>query len=289
MANTENRTTERFELNLPQVGGFYMKYYYAEESTCMSARVFPPHIHDCVELYVLQEGDVSFAVEGSLYHLDAGDMILTKPNEMHNCILNSDSPHRHFCFWFRAQDGFLLDALCRHGYGQGNRLSPAPEEKERLLSLCLSLYSASREGEPVRQYALAVMLLSLVRDGLGAPPPAAELPEVLRQILSDMDENFRSVENLSDLAERYFISHSTMGRLFRTYLGTSPKLYLETKRLAYSRQLLREGKSVTEACIASGFPDYSNYIRLFRRRFGMTPLYYRNHGEGSDNEQFPRR
>ncbi|MBO4791282.1 MAG: AraC family transcriptional regulator, partial [Clostridia bacterium] len=31
----------------------------------------------------------------------------------------------------------------------------------------------------------------------------------------------------------------------------------------------------TEACMASGFPDLSNYIRLFRTNFGITPSEYR--------------
>ena len=64
--------------------------------------------------------------------------------------------------------------------------------------------------------------------------------------------------------------------MFRKYLKTSPKSYLETKRLAYSRILLRQGKSVVDACAESGFSDYSNYIRLFKRRFGITPNKYRD-------------
>ena len=66
-----------------------------------------------------------------------------------------------------------------------------------------------------------------------------------------------------------------MRELFRKYFQMTPKTYLENRRLAYSRELLREGRSVTDACVESGFPDLSNYIRLFRTRFGMTPSQYR--------------
>jgi AraC-like DNA-binding protein len=53
-------------------------------------------------------------------------------------------------------------------------------------------------------------------------------------------------------------------------------MYLESKRLAHSQILLKEGKSVLDACMESGFSDYSNYIRLFKRRFMITPKQYKD-------------
>ena len=53
------------------------------------------------------------------------------------------------------------------------------------------------------------------------------------------------------------------------------KMYLETKKLAYSRMLLKEGMPVADACSLAGFSDYSNFIRLFRLRFGITPNKYK--------------
>jgi len=38
---------------------------------------------------------------------------------------------------------------------------------------------------------------------------------------------------------------------------------------------LRNGASVAEAALKSGFSDYSNYIQLFKKQFGITPLCYR--------------
>jgi AraC-like DNA-binding protein len=35
------------------------------------------------------------------------------------------------------------------------------------------------------------------------------------------------------------------------------------------------GDTVTEAALKSGFSDYSNYIQLFKKQFGMTPLQYK--------------
>ena len=63
-------------------------------------------------------------------------------------------------------------------------------------------------------------------------------------------------------------------------------MYIETKRLSYSRLLLNSGKSVLAACMESGFPDYSNYIRLFKGRFKITPNQYKNASKRSAQIEF---
>ena len=63
--------------------------------------------------------------------------------------------------------------------------------------------------------------------------------------------------------------------MFKDYLNTTPKHYIETKKLAYSRRLLQNGLSVSDAAVESGFSDASNFIRLFKKRFEITPREYR--------------
>jgi AraC-like DNA-binding protein len=41
-----------------------------------------------------------------------------------------------------------------------------------------------------------------------------------------------------------------------------------------ARELLRENKQITEVCNLCGFGDYSNFIRAFKKEFGMSPKKY---------------
>ena len=59
------------------------------------------------------------------------------------------------------------------------------------------------------------------------------------------------------------------------YLNTTPKNYIETRRLVYARKLLKDGYSVKDAAYKSGFSNTSNFIRLFKSRFGITPKAYK--------------
>ena len=231
----------QYRIMAPGSGGFEMQFYADTSDKVQEKRDYPAHIHDCLEVYLLVQGDVSFLVEGHLYHLQAGDAVISKPNELHNCILNTASPHRHFCFWFDA---------------------------------------AENGGEMLLQYAKAVELLALWQQNL-ACAAGSDLPDVLQMILRDIEQDLPHIRRLSYFTEKYFISLSTLGRLFRVHLGTSPKAYLEDKRLALARARMRAGARVNEACDAAGFGDLSDFIRSFRRRFGITPAVYRREGDAA--------
>ena len=50
---------------------------------------------------------------------------------------------------------------------------------------------------------------------------------------------------------------------------------LRKKRLIASLEFLRNGATVSEAAMGSGFSDDSGYIQHFRKQFGLTPLQYK--------------
>mgnify|MGYP002517440293 FL=1 len=260
-------------LQLEALPPYEFSFYLADSPETQAARVFPCHVHDTLEVYLLLEGDISFSVERNVYRLLPGDVILSRPNEMHNCIQNSPSPHRHMCFWFTPTSPFLFGDLTEHRFGEGNCLSLAAGELDRIYKTAKELTATE---DRMRLYLFSLSLLdALRRNPRLREGSRVELPPVLRDILSDMDAHYTENIRLDVFAARHFISPSTMGRLFAAYLHTTPRAYLETKRLAYSRVLLRNGARVSDAGEAAGFPDDSAFIRLFRRRFGMTPHHYK--------------
>lgn len=262
-------------VEIPGLSQTELQYYCLDGSELHSER-FAPHMHDCLEFYLLMEGDVSFLVGENLCRLQPGDAVLSRPNEVHNCVLNKETVHKHYCFWFRSDSEFLFGDFLHTGAVKQNLLSPATERARReILDTAATLVSLYEKNEPLAEYAAMVRLLSLWHDCLGTPAKGEKLPEELQMILDDISKNLSRVHELSYFLEKYNVSSFRLRELFRKYFQMTPKAYLENRRLAYSRELLREGRSVTDACVESGFPDLSNYIRLFRTRFGMTPSQYR--------------
>ena len=268
--------SKEYTLQLPAVANFEVKYYFSDAPRVYTAREFPTHMHDAIEIYVLLAGDASFVVESSLYHPGSGDVILTKPNEIHNCVLNTDSVHNHLCFWIDSSVGEVFGEFLRHDFGKGNLISPTPEDKLRLSALYDRLHAASAEGDKRRAFYLFFEILDILARNVSNVHAPQTVPVELARILEDIDAHLLEIDGLDYFTEKFFVSRSTLGRLFRTYLQVTPGQYLEAKRLAYSRMLLKKGKSVLAACMESGFSNASNYIRLFKKRFGITPGEYRN-------------
>ena len=260
---------------MPDVTGFEASYYFRLEGREPTAHNFPPHMHDALEIYVLLEGDVSFMVEHNLYHLQPGDAIITKPNEIHNCVLNAPGAHKHLCLWFAPQSDALVGDFLRHDFGKNNLLSPSENDKVKLCELYEKLQASGEKDGKRYEFLLLLQILETLGKSLSHTLAPQQMPPELKAILADINDNFLAIKGLEYFTEKHFVSQSTLNRLFRTYLHTTPGLYLEAKRLAHSRLLLKKGKSVLAACMESGFSESSNYIRLFKKRFGITPGQYR--------------
>lgn len=269
-----------YRLSLPGMGSFEVEYYCNRSQKIHAPKIYPPHIHDTIELYILVDGNVSFMVENHLYRMESGDIILAKPNEIHHCVHYGGTAHKHYCLNFRPSSDLLFGPFLSHAFGEGNLISAPPEEKRKILALCDAFLEATEgRASDLTKYSLAVSLLATVAENIRPTDDSeraeSDMPPVLKCILNELNVRFAEEDSLTKICDAHYMSASTLNRLFRKYLHTTPRHYLEVKRLAYSRLLLCRGKNVTEACIGAGFSDCSGYIRLFRARFGMTPLKYK--------------
>ena len=156
--------------------------------------------------------------------------------------------------------------------------------KTSLLSLARGCENAAKAGDELLLLALFWRLLFFL--GGESQKPTA-LPPLAESVKAAMDIRFAEANLLFALEKEYSISQSTLNRLSNRYFGTSPKKYIEKKRLSLATKLLREGVSVKEAAEAAGFADASTFIRFFRQHFGVTPLAYRRlYSEGAVLRQF---
>lgn len=242
-----------------------------------------PHIHDCYEIYVNFSGDVSFLVGDRIYAVESGDIIIAEPRQMHGCLVRSPCVYESYCFWFQPTVPSPLSAFAQ-GEKLHHHLRFPKHQREQLKEILVRLYRAESEGNELDRTAWTYHLLAFL-NGSAKPEQfsiPALLPEAMQQVLSHIDKHFASLRTVEEIADTFFISTATLNRWFRAYLKTSPKNYLEARRLAYSKHLLSKGLSVTETSNLAGFTGCSRFIWVFRQTFGITPLQYQKslHAQG---------
>ena len=79
----------------------------------------------------------------------------------------------------------------------------------------------------------------------------------------------------AQLAQELYASREHLSRAFKECTMESIHNYLTYLRMQHCRKALEEGVSVLNACTESGFPDYSSFLKTFRRLYGITPTEYR--------------
>jgi len=79
------------------------------------------------------------------------------------------------------------------------------------------------------------------------------------------------------LGQMVGLSQGHFQHLFKREVGLSVRAYVRELRLNRAAELLRDTHlSIKEIRNNVGIPDASNFVHLFRKRFGTTPTEYRN-------------
>lgn len=116
--------------------------------------------------------------------------------------------------------------------------------------------------------------------------PTAEdsrLRGAVRQVLDIIEREYMQDLSLEELAGRVYLSPSYLSQLFKVQTHKSLIKYLNDFRLAKAAELLTTtNRKITQICKDVGYQNVSYFGAIFKGKYGMTPLSYRetNYEEG---------
>jgi AraC family transcriptional regulator, exoenzyme S synthesis regulatory protein ExsA len=91
-----------------------------------------------------------------------------------------------------------------------------------------------------------------------------------------MEENFAYNLTLENYAQLCHMSLSTFKKSFNQYYHTTPALWLKNKKLDLAlHQVLTSNLPINQISFECGFEDTSHFIRVFKQKYQLTPLQYR--------------
>lgn len=241
----------------------------------------PLHHHDFYELYCFLGGQSGYLVEGQLYSLKQGDILLISPQELHRSLARPGDDYTRVVLWINRS---FLQALSTEQtpltpcFTPGRNYFPAAGcDTAPAVQLLLKLWEArnSRErGADLQAEALLRLLLAeLVRltagKNSGKSLPGSD--RLIQEITDYIGEHFREPLSLDSLSERFYLSKYRLAHRFQEQTGTSLYHYVILKRLQQARQLMQEGFSPKEAGQAAGFSDYASFYRAHLKVYGSSP------------------
>lgn len=117
----------------------------------------------------------------------------------------------------------------------------------------------------------------IVQNAIGTPKAVASESDLGPQLVEYIEQHCFSYNfQVSTIAEHFSISQPSMRKIFREYTGIGISDYVTNIKMEKAMQLLREtDTNVQEIVTAIGNTDASAFIRLFKKKTGMTPGQYR--------------
>src|SRR5487761_1202041 len=106
--------------------------------------------------------------------------------------------------------------------------------------------------------------------GYGPRMEVAELAH-LRRARDLLDREYARPLDVPAMARAALMSPSLFSRRFREAYGETPYAYLQARRVERAMALLRRGMSVTDVCMAVGFPSPGSFSSTFARLIGEPP------------------
>lgn len=240
---------------------------------------FMPHIHDEYEIFCLVRGNVDYMVEGTLYKLKSGAVILMRPSETHKLIVNKSTEYERYVLNFSGRifsgtpfSRGLLDPFKNRSIGEKNlylsseigAISPIVFF-EKMMMECLNFNQSDAIISNLSSFLCALNVAFKSKEHKGEEKGAQA------EIISYVNENLTKELTIEKIAEQMHISPSQVSRIFKKATGKSPHSYIITKRLLLFNKKKRAGIGVIDACHECGFHDYSAFYRLYKKHFNRAP------------------
>lgn len=246
------------------------------------------HSHPYHELVLPIGGStVRYSIDGSVYLVHVGELIYFPAQIYHAGIFNIDNDHSDRLV--SKIDDALWQA-CRRNANLKNAawmhsitvLDPDVCNKWDFQSLFVRMAQSQELPAQMRDIVFEaqvseMMLLITLATGSGQTTAPSSTNVLVQRTVSYLQAHYQDPTLTTvKLAQELYASREHLSRAFKECTMESIHSYLTHLRMQHCRKALEDGVSVLNACTESGFPDYSSFLKTFRRLYGITPAEYRS-------------
>ena len=241
--------------------------------TELTKKSFPHHSHAACELLYFVEGDASYYIEGRIYKLSPGDMLLVRSAMHHGLLIDGDKKYERYDIMF---DEALMPSEIAERIPKGREvISCANASEVKEIFLRMDGYAKRLDREIAVGAYNACLYELLCAFLVGTESESFSSREVNNPIIAAalkyIEENLRQPLSVADIASNLYITKSYLHQLFIDNLHTTPKKYITEKRLLLARREILCGKNPTGIYLECGFFDYATFYRNYKAAFGVSP------------------
>ena len=235
------------------------------------------HCHDTYEVLYVLDGTGRFMVEGTLFDVKPGTLLLIKPFEYHFMQMDQGAAYERYVIHF-SEDQLSADARSLFesilgGVEGSGRLYSALTLSAKVLPVLERFDTAQSLPENERLIYVKTLLAELMIFLSLSNGEQIEINEgeLGARVIRYLNENITRDLSLDRIARRFFVSKYYLCRAFKKHNGVSVHVYINHKRVMYAKQLIEQGETASGAAYKVGFGDYSAFYRAYVKVVGKSP------------------
>lgn len=248
------------------------------------------HFHKEVELVQVQTESLDCSVNGQDVHLLSGDILLINSN-VHHMMVPHDKPAKITVLnfdMFKYLDQRENDLSILYAFLSQNKIYCKPyqiyngEEARELTGIIDSISKEISRRKKAYQCYIKSYLLWIVSHLLreeflpdGDSINNHNLNKII-PVIQYINSHYAEKISLDQIGHAVSMDKHYLCRLFRACTQSTIVDYINFLRLSrVVEQLDHSNSSISEAAYSSGFSSMQNFNRLFKQRYGCTPIEYR--------------
>lgn len=252
----------------------------------------PMHWHDEIELIYIKKGRGMVQIDFNTYTVTAGELALILPGQLHgimqyeNDLMEYENIMFHPNLLLSKQTDIctsdFLEPLFARSIALPCIITKELTHYDEIMDcinnadeICKTYPPAYQFGIKSALYQFLYLLFCYHKCQVTFPKSYRSLDK-MKQIIKYIECNYMNKITIADISSEVGLSESHFMKYFKKTMGTSFIDYLNDYRLTMaSRLLVTSENSVLEIAIETGFENLSYFIRLFKKKYSMTPNQYR--------------
>lgn len=252
----------------------------------------PLHWHSEIEINYIIQGSVEFICGDERFIAIQGDIILILPNMLHSICAHENIKARYDTIVFSADmlgadntdrcAAECIRPLITGNAGANVRLNVDHSNYDDIKSSVETIFFCVKGNTPQLDLLLKSELLRFFwllwtcGDIYRKDENEVGHNEIIRPALAYINENFRDVITIEQLADTVHLSKSYFMNRFKAAAGVGAIEYITHLRIKNACELLSAtNKTCAQIAYECGFQNLSNFNRQFKKVAGCTPKEYR--------------
>lgn len=261
------------------------------------------HSHDFIELVYVVGGQAGHVFEGECYRIQAGDVFIINPGEVHtyrtepgesieiiNCLFTPELIHESLLKELgvsQSMDYYYVHPFLNPRERFHLRLNLVGVSANQVLSLLEMMISEWEQHSPgyltiikLQMLQLLVQLSRCYADSASKEKKTSRSTNhtiLVRRITGFLERHFDKRLTIPDLCELFNMSSRQLNRVFKQETNQTVTERIHDIRIERAKQYLAEGDDkVIHVAHRVGYEDPAFFSQLFRRKVGCSPGQYRD-------------